>query len=91
MLDNMCTEYINVGIDDIYIYIAVRILMLHQLVYQLTPFPLQVHECPSQVTSAHNLTDQALKIFLSAVSVVDFVHVRPRKEAVPHCWMVTLC
>ena len=89
MLDNMCTEYINVGIDDI--YIAVRILMLHQLVYQLIPFPLQVYECPSQVTFVHNLTYQAILIVLSAVSVVDFGHVRPRKEAVPHCWMVNLC
>ena len=62
--------------------------MLHQLVYQLIPFPLQVCECPSQVTSVHNLTDQALKIVLNAVSVVDFGHVRPRKGAIPHCWMV---
>ena len=54
------------------------------------PFPQQVHKCPSQATSVHNLTDQALMIFLSALSVVDLGHVRPRKEAVPHCWMVTL-
>ena len=45
-------------------------------------FPPQVHKCPSQTTHVHNLTYQALMIRNGALSVVDFEHVRLRKEPV---------
>ena len=72
-------------IDDVWC-----ILMLHQLVYQLIPFPLQVHECPSQVTSVHNLTYQALLMIVAAMSLMGFEPARPREEPILICWMVTL-
>ena len=45
-------------------------------------FPSQVHKCPSQTTHVHNLMDLALMIRNGAQSVMDFEHVRSRKEPV---------
>ena len=55
-------------------------------------FPLQELHCPSQATHVHNQTTQLkpLPIIISATSVVDFGHVRLRKEPVLICWTVTL-
>ena len=45
-------------------------------------FPSQVHKYPSQTTHVHNLMDLALMTRNDAQSVMDFEHVRSRKEPV---------
>ena len=60
--------------------------------YALILFPLQELKCPSQATHVHNQTTQfkPWAIIISAMSVMDFRHVRPREEPVLICWTVTL-
>ena len=46
------------------------------------PFPLQVHKCPLQATYVYSLTCQVTRMVISAMSAVDFGHVRLKKQPV---------